>query len=103
MVQATSQFVTLVTFALGALTTGYAAPTARASNDCGTDRSVPILLSVRPVDSSSDEHPIELFQKSQSIADATTDYVWTVSFHPTCLSPSFNLSTDVYGYIGLPK
>jgi hypothetical protein len=81
MVQTTSQLVALLTFALGSLTTGYAAPTARASNDCGTDITAPFLLSVRPYDSTSasDEHPLELFQKSQDIPGATTDYVLTVS------------------------
>lgn len=91
MVQTTSQFVALLTFALGTLTTGYAAPTARASNDCGTNLTMPLLLSVTPIGSSTEEHPIELFQKSQDIAGATTDYVWTVSF---VLFPplSFNIS-----------
>jgi hypothetical protein len=92
MVQTTSQLVALLTFALGSLTTGYAAPTARASNDCGTNLTLPLLLSVRPYGSTSaaNEHPLELFQKSQDIPSAITDYALTVSsfgsFHLSLIS-----------------
>jgi hypothetical protein len=85
MVQATRQFFSLLTLALTTLSTGYAAPTARATvratarapPSCATSLDQNVLLYVRSNDSSS-EYQLQLTRTPENY-DGFTEYVLIVS------------------------